>query len=96
MAAGVGPSFSQWRGLSEPGQDGLDEMVEVRAQALQPGGCAVDPFDGLSRHAVDVAARGGGEQSAVVPLDSFDQAFAALRQPDKTIKALIRTGDGPG
>ncbi|MFF7655638.1 zinc-binding dehydrogenase [Streptomyces sp. NPDC007983] len=44
----------------------------------------------LSRDAVDVISL----TSTVLTLDQHEAAFAALRRPDSTIKALIKTGTG--
>jgi 2-desacetyl-2-hydroxyethyl bacteriochlorophyllide A dehydrogenase len=42
----------------------------------------------LERGLVDVKSL----TTSVVPLDEFESAFAALRQPDRTVKALIQIG----
>jgi 2-desacetyl-2-hydroxyethyl bacteriochlorophyllide A dehydrogenase len=46
----------------------------------------------LERGLVDVESL----TSSVVPLDDFESAFAAVRRPDRTVKALIHIGAGSG
>ena len=77
------------RPLAFSAMDALYKEIHLSANFIY-----VDEFDEairlLSRELVDV----GSLTSTVVALDDYESAFAALKQPDTTIKALIKTGAG--
>jgi 2-desacetyl-2-hydroxyethyl bacteriochlorophyllide A dehydrogenase len=75
---------------SPPAFDGVQAIM--KEITILTGFIYVDEFaraiDLLARNAIDVDSL----TSKVAALDAFSDAFAALRQPDATIKALIHTG----
>lgn len=68
--------------------DALYKEINLSANFIYVGEFA-QAIELLSRDLVDVQSL----ISTIVPLDDYESAFTALRQPESTIKAFIRTGE---